>query len=170
MILAVRTLPNRRFDWDAREWIAPADTWVGARLIEILEQHPELSSSAAVDAWLATIRRSWVGYIRTTAALGTGWFALQPMAGTLPAGLRALATEHAGAVLLPFTAEVRFTLDDGRVYEGWIRSPYTPYGQGTARPVQGGGPAIDSRIHAMDHRSAEGDPGFRVKTAPAESR
>ena len=36
LVAAVRTLPGRRFDWDRREWIAPADDWVALKLREIL--------------------------------------------------------------------------------------------------------------------------------------
>ena len=36
LVAAVRTLPGRRFDWDRREWSAPADGWVAAKLAEIL--------------------------------------------------------------------------------------------------------------------------------------
>ncbi len=28
LVAAVRTLPGRKFDWDRREWSAPADGWV----------------------------------------------------------------------------------------------------------------------------------------------
>ena len=28
IVARARMMPNRRFDWDAREWIAPANDWV----------------------------------------------------------------------------------------------------------------------------------------------
>jgi hypothetical protein len=31
----VRTIPHRRFDWDTREWSAPADDWAGAKVMEL---------------------------------------------------------------------------------------------------------------------------------------
>ena len=33
---AVRRIPGRRFDWDAREWFAPAEDWVGVHVADIL--------------------------------------------------------------------------------------------------------------------------------------
>ena len=33
----VRTIPNRRFDWDTREWSAPAEDWAGMKVADALE-------------------------------------------------------------------------------------------------------------------------------------
>ena len=32
LVELVRTIPHRRFDWDAREWWAPADDWAGIKV------------------------------------------------------------------------------------------------------------------------------------------
>jgi SWI/SNF-related matrix-associated actin-dependent regulator of chromatin subfamily A-like protein 1 len=44
----VRAIPHRRFDWDTREWSAPAEDWAGMKVAELLERYPELSAEADV--------------------------------------------------------------------------------------------------------------------------
>ncbi|HET9074704.1 MAG TPA: DEAD/DEAH box helicase [Solirubrobacteraceae bacterium] len=108
LVAAVRTLPDRRFDWDAREWIAPANDWVAARLGEILKSYPELTRSAEFDGWFAGAERRWVGHVRTVRHDGRGWWALDTLAGEPPAELRALALELSGTPsrwLVPLTRE-----------------------------------------------------------------
>jgi hypothetical protein len=34
IVAAVRGIPHRRFDWDSREWSAPADDWSGVHVAE----------------------------------------------------------------------------------------------------------------------------------------
>ena len=41
------SIPQRRFDWDTREWWAPVDDWAGVHVAEVLERFPELTTSAA---------------------------------------------------------------------------------------------------------------------------
>src|ERR1700729_2078787 len=84
LVAAVRTLPGRRFDWDLREWSAPADGWVAAKLTEILRFRPELTRSPEFDEWLANAEQYWVGHVRTARYDGRGWFALDTLAGTPP--------------------------------------------------------------------------------------
>ncbi|MDE3070960.1 MAG: hypothetical protein KGJ43_09550, partial [Acidobacteriota bacterium] len=103
LVAAVRTLPGRRFDWDRREWSAPADGWVAAKLAAILEHRPELRRSEEFDAWLAAAERRWVGHVRTARYDGHGWFALETLAGTPPDELLAGAIELAGRWLVPLT-------------------------------------------------------------------
>ena len=88
LVAAVRTLPGRKFDWDRREWSAPADGWVAAKLTEILRCRPELTRTSEFDDWLAAHRARWTGYVRTTRYDGRGWFALDTLAGTPPEALR----------------------------------------------------------------------------------
>ena len=52
IVNVVRGIPGRRFDWEAREWWAPVDDWVGVHVAEVLERFPDLTASAEVDAWL----------------------------------------------------------------------------------------------------------------------
>ena len=102
----VRTIPNRRFDWDTREWSAPAEDWAGMKVAEVLERHPELSASPDVLAWLSGVSRRWIGYVRTTRYDGRGWWVLETRAGEVPEALRAVAVEHAGRLLVPLTKAV----------------------------------------------------------------
>jgi hypothetical protein len=87
LVAAVRTLPDRRFDWDAREWIAPANDWVAARLGEIFKVYPELTRSSEFDWWFAGAERRWVGHVRTTRYDGRGWWVLDTLAGDPPPAL-----------------------------------------------------------------------------------
>ncbi len=113
LVAAVRTLPGRRFDWDAREWSAPADGFLAARLSEILRHYPELTRSDELDAWLEQVAQRWVGYVRTAAYGGRGWWALDTLAGTPPASLRDGAVElEGGRVLVPMTAAAAGALQE----------------------------------------------------------
>ncbi|MHB8658049.1 MAG: DEAD/DEAH box helicase [Solirubrobacteraceae bacterium] len=106
IVSAVRSIPNRSFNWDTREWSAPVGDWVGARLAQILAQFPELTSSPEVAAWLAEIAHRWIGYVRTTRHDGRGWWALDTLAGAAPAGLERDALKVGRRLLVPFTGEV----------------------------------------------------------------
>ena len=121
---AVRGLPNRRFDWDSREWSAPAGDWVGVRLTEILERFPELTTTSEVDRWLGELAERWVGYVRTVGHDGHGWWALRTMAGAVPPQLRPGAIEHDGLLLVPFSrqaAEALLALRSARLSPPAIR-------------------------------------------------
>src|SRR5664279_1586796 len=72
IVALVRTIPNRRFDWDTREWSAPAADWAGMYVAEVLERFPELTSDERVDAWLECIERQWIGHVRTTSRVRRG--------------------------------------------------------------------------------------------------
>src|SRR5919198_882868 len=104
IVAVVRGIPQRRFDWDRREWWAPVDDWAGVHVAEVLERFPELTTSPQVDAWLAAIERRWVGRVSTTVHDGRGWFVLRTRAGAVPEALRDGAVERDGALLAPFTA------------------------------------------------------------------
>ncbi|HSO97648.1 MAG TPA: DEAD/DEAH box helicase [Solirubrobacteraceae bacterium] len=93
IVAAVRTLPGRRFDWGTREWSAPADDWVAVALRRLLHVYPDLSTTPEVDGWLAAASERWIGHVRTTSYDGRGWWALDTLAGTIPAPLRPIATE-----------------------------------------------------------------------------
>jgi SWI/SNF-related matrix-associated actin-dependent regulator of chromatin subfamily A-like protein 1 len=103
IVALVRTIPNRRFDWDTREWSAPADDWAGVVVADALERFPELTSETAVDSWLERIERRWIGYVRTARHDGRGWWVLDTRAGAVPPALRAVAVEHDGELLVPLT-------------------------------------------------------------------
>jgi SWI/SNF-related matrix-associated actin-dependent regulator 1 of chromatin subfamily A len=105
IVAQVRRIPHRRFDWDTREWSAPANDWSAVAVSEILALFPELTRDPEVDAWLAGVRRRWVGYVRTARHDGRGWWALDTLAGTVPEALREGAVEQDGRVLVPFSPE-----------------------------------------------------------------
>ncbi len=114
LVAAVRTLPGRRFDWDRKEWSAPADGWVAAKLSEILRLRPELRRTAEFDEWLAAAEQYWVGHVRTTRYDGRGWFVLDTLAGTPPAALREGAIEQDGHWLAPLTTRAAAALAELR--------------------------------------------------------
>lgn len=99
LVARARRIPQRRFDWDSREWSAPADDWTGVHIADLLEHHPELTVSPQAAAWLAGIERRWVGRVSTRRHDGRGWWALSTVAGEVPAALRAQAVAD-GDVLL----------------------------------------------------------------------
>lgn len=112
LVAAVRALPGRRFDWDRREWSAPADDWVALKLREILRGYPELTSSPEVDEWLAGAEDRWVGHVRTTRYDGRGWWSLHTLFGTPPAELRTGAVTDGERLLVPMTSRAALTLQD----------------------------------------------------------
>jgi hypothetical protein len=103
LVELVRTIPHRRFDWDEREWSAPAEDWTGMKVAEVLERYPELTADAEVVAWLSSIERRWIGYVRTMRHDGRGWWVLDTRGGSVPEALRASALEHEGKLLVPLT-------------------------------------------------------------------
>ena len=103
LVAAVRTLPGRRFDWETREWSAPADGWVAARLAEILRQRPDLRRTPELDAWLQQSEHRWVGHVHTRRHGGCGYFALDTHAGLPPREVLAHALELDGSWLVPLS-------------------------------------------------------------------
>jgi SWI/SNF-related matrix-associated actin-dependent regulator of chromatin subfamily A-like protein 1 len=106
LVELVRTIPHRRFDWDRREWSAPAEDWAGMKVAEVLARYPELRADGEVLRWLAGIERRWIGYVRTTRHDGRGWWVLDTRAGPVPETLRGAAVEHRGKLLVPLTEAV----------------------------------------------------------------
>jgi superfamily II DNA or RNA helicase len=101
----VRTIPHRRFDWDTREWSAPAEDWAGMKVAELLDSYPDLSASGEVVQWLSGVRRRWIGHVKTTRHDGRGWWVLETLAGPVPEGLLADSIEHEGRLLVPLTLD-----------------------------------------------------------------
>src|SRR5471030_1283688 len=93
LVELVRTIPHRRFDWDTREWSAPAEDWAGMKVAEALRRYPELTADEGVLLWLAGVQQRWIGYVRTTRHDGSGWWVLHTLAGPVPEALRAVAVE-----------------------------------------------------------------------------
>jgi superfamily II DNA or RNA helicase len=110
LVELVRTIPYRRFDWDTREWSAPAGDWAGIKVAELLERYPELSADAAVVQWLSTVRRRWIGYVRTTRHDGRGWLVLDTRAGPVPPSLHSGSVRRGDQLLVPLTRAAAQTL------------------------------------------------------------
>jgi len=104
---AVRRIPERRFDWDTKEWSAPASDWAGAHVADLIARFPELDPSAEVTAWLQGVATRWTGNVTAVEHDGGPAFRLTTRLGTLPGPISALATETAMNVhLAPCTADV----------------------------------------------------------------
>jgi SWI/SNF-related matrix-associated actin-dependent regulator of chromatin subfamily A-like protein 1 len=103
---AVRAIPGRRFDWEAKEWWAPRADATAPYVKGVLERHPSLSVAPDVDAWLARAVRGWVGRVTAGKLAGTGRFVLDPISGSLEEPLADVAEEAGGRLWLPFTREV----------------------------------------------------------------
>jgi SWI/SNF-related matrix-associated actin-dependent regulator 1 of chromatin subfamily A len=111
----VRTIPHRRFDWDTREWSAPAEDWAALKVVEALERYPELSPSPEVSTWLAEVEQRWIGAVTTTRYDGRGWWVLRTLAGPVPAELRDGAIERPdGALLVPLSQAAALVLREQR--------------------------------------------------------
>ncbi|MEA2181093.1 MAG: SWI/SNF-related matrix-associated actin-dependent regulator of chromatin subfamily A-like protein 1, partial [Solirubrobacteraceae bacterium] len=104
LVNVVRGIPGRRFDWDRREWWAPVDDWAGVYVADILDRFPELTASGDVEAWLAGIRRRWVGNVGTVRFDGRGWWTLHTRAGAAPQTLLEGSVQRQdGVILAPLT-------------------------------------------------------------------
>ena len=107
----VRTIPHRRFDWDSREWSAPASDWAAMKVTEALERYPELRPSVEVAEWLVGVKQRWIGSVTTVRHDGRGWWVLNTLAGPVPEPLREGAVEREdGRLLVPLTAAGAQTL------------------------------------------------------------
>jgi SWI/SNF-related matrix-associated actin-dependent regulator of chromatin subfamily A-like protein 1 len=110
---AVRAIPGRRFDWQAKEWWAPRADASAAYVQGVIERFPELAVAPEVEEWLARAVKGWVGRVTAARRDGAGWFVLDPIAGELPDELAAVAVAEQGTRRwLPFTQEVADTLLD----------------------------------------------------------
>jgi hypothetical protein len=105
-----RSIPHRRFDWDRREWFAPASDWAAMKVTEALERFPELTPSPEVREWLASVKQRWIGSVSTVRYDGRGWLVLKTLAGPVPEPLTEGAVEHEGRLLVPLTMAAAQTL------------------------------------------------------------
>src|SRR5664279_738929 len=81
IVAAVREIPHRKFDWDKREWFAPADPWNALHVQGVLERFPDLRTSTEVDAWLKGVEARWVARVRTIRHDSRGWWVLDTRSG-----------------------------------------------------------------------------------------
>lgn len=105
-----RSIPHRRFDWDTREWQAPASDWAAMKVTEALERFPELTPTPDVLEWLAGVKQRWIGSVSTTRYDGRGWLVLKTLAGPVPETLLEGAVQDDGRLLVPLTAGAAQTL------------------------------------------------------------
>src|SRR4051794_1110561 len=103
---AVRAIPGRRFDWEAREWWAPRADATAPFVKGVLERFPSLLTSPEVDEWLSRAVSGWVGRVTAGRYDGKGAFALETIAGELPAELAEQAHDKGGRLWIPFSKEV----------------------------------------------------------------
>jgi hypothetical protein len=103
---AVRAIPGRRFDWQAKEWWAPRADATAAYVQGVLERFPELDVAPEVSEWLSRAVKGWVGRVGTARRAGAGWFVLDGIAGELPEEFRTLGEARGDRHWLPFTQRV----------------------------------------------------------------
>ncbi len=112
---AVRRIPDRTFDWDTKEWTAPAGDWAGAHVADLIARFPELEPSPDVTDWLRGVATRWTGTVTAVEHEGLAAFQLTTRLGTLPGPIAALATEVArDRHVAPCTAEVADALLEER--------------------------------------------------------
>ena len=100
---AVRAIPGRRFDWDAKEWWAPQADTTAPYVKGVLERFPSLLVAEDVHAWLAEAVTGWVGRVGAARLDGCGAFVLETISGELPEGLE--AAERGGRAWVRFSQQ-----------------------------------------------------------------
>jgi superfamily II DNA or RNA helicase len=111
---AVRGIPGRRFDWEAKEWWAPRADATAPYIQRVIERHDWLSVAPDVSEWLSRAVTGWVGRVTTGRRDGRGAFLLETVAGELEEPLLSLAEPDGPWLRLPFTQEVATELLDAR--------------------------------------------------------
>ena len=109
---AVRAIPGRRFDWEAREWWVPKAEATAPYVKGVLERHGWLTVSDEAESWLSKAVTGWVGRVSAGRHDGRGAFLLERIAGELPATLVAQGAEIGSRTSLPFTKAVAEELED----------------------------------------------------------
>src|SRR6187549_2667475 len=99
---AVRSIPGRRFDWQAKEWWAPRADATAPYVKGVLERHASLSVSPEVETWLARAVKGWVGRVTAGKLSGSGRFVCEAISGELPESLAEIAEVAGGRSWLPF--------------------------------------------------------------------
>ena len=121
---AVRAIPGRRFDWDAKEWWAPQADSTAPYVKGVIERHPSLVVAPVVAEWLTDATSGWVGRAGAARLHGRGAFVLETISGELPDELAAVAEARGGRLWLPFaqaTAEALLELRGARLDKRALR-------------------------------------------------
>jgi hypothetical protein len=100
----VKRLPGRRFDWDARTWLVPAEPRLGSVILELFARHPWLKISDEVRDWIATFA-GWTAVVTVTESRDGPAFAVAGIGGTPPPELQERGIERDDWMLLPMDAE-----------------------------------------------------------------
>src|ERR1700755_1821700 len=135
---AVRAIPGRRFDWQAKEWSAPRADATAAYVQGVIERFPELLVAPEVEQWLARAVKGWIGRVTAARRDGEGGFVLGAIAGELPEELASVADQRGERRWLPFTEEVASTLLDmagARLDPRGPRRATPPPGRATPPPA-----------------------------------
>jgi SWI/SNF-related matrix-associated actin-dependent regulator 1 of chromatin subfamily A len=103
---AVRGIPGRRFDWDAREWVVPTDDWAGTHLADVVRRFPGLTVAEPARAWLDGLTDRWIGAVTTGKHHARGWFVCETRAGALPPELADRAMAQGAQQWLPMEAAI----------------------------------------------------------------
>ena len=106
MVDAVRAIPGRRFDWDAKEWWAPQADSTAPYVKGVIERYPTLLVAPAVTEWLADATSGWVGRVGAARLSGRGAFVLETISGELDDELATIAEDRGGRLWLPFSQAV----------------------------------------------------------------
>jgi hypothetical protein len=106
MVDAVRAIPGRRFDWEAKEWWAPQADATAPYVKGVIERYPFLRVGPGVGEWLAEATSGWVGRVGAARLSGRGAFVLETISGELPDELAGHAEERGGRLWLPFSSEI----------------------------------------------------------------
>src|SRR5256885_13948178 len=116
LVLAMRAIPGRRFDWVEREWSAPQHEATAVYVADVLARWPSLVATQEVERWLGEAPLRWLGRATTRKRDGAGEFVVRTVAGEMPESIAALASERPGGreAVLPVSAEAADALLDER--------------------------------------------------------
>lgn len=162
---AARRIPDRTFDWDTREWRAPATDWAGAHVADILARFPELEPSAEVQRWLETVATRWTGLVTAVERDGRCVLRLTTRLGSLPGPIARQASEAGpGIHEAPCTAELADALTDerGARLDARAMRAVTHARVGLEPP-----PAILSQVPSVDGPKLKLDVVWRPELGPA---
>ena len=113
-VAAMRAIPGRRFDWDAREWRVPRHETTAVYVADVLARWPDLVADEAVLAWLEACDLRWLGRVSTRKRDGAGQFVVRTTAGELPSSLAALGLIAGNAWAQHIVPSALLTIDQNR--------------------------------------------------------
>jgi len=98
---AIKRLPRRRFDAVDRTWVVPAVPSLAAAVVALLDEHPWLTISDAVESWLEANAAAWSAMATVVEHERAPWFVVDTLYGAVPRELYDAAAEYkAGSLLL----------------------------------------------------------------------